>query len=166
MHSIHREYRVNKNAWPNLQKVNLHHNKRKKYYENIGLLKHGFRVMTFWIKKMLQLSTWIFKAGHCRSEQWLPYPLENSKSHVYHLKSILYLLLQVLDVADFCSMKSRLQRPPWDKNLRDLKQRNKQAILLVHLILSIVLETQCLRIFEQQQENVIEHHYAWTINEF
>jgi len=49
---------------------------------------------------------------------------------------------------------------PGDKNLRDIKQRNKQAMLLVHLILSIVLKTQHLRIFELQEENVIEHHHA------
>jgi len=91
-------------------------------------------------KKMLTVSTWIFKTEHCRSEQWLPYPSENSKSHVYHLKFILYLLLQVLDDADFCSMKSRLQMSPWDKNLSDMKPRNKQAMLLVLLILPIVLK--------------------------
>jgi uncharacterized membrane protein len=33
-------------------------------------------------------------------------------------------------------------------------------MLLVHLILSIVLEARRLRIFELREENVIEHHYA------
>jgi hypothetical protein len=152
-----------KNAWPDLQNVNLHHNIRT----NIMWTEHGFWVMTFWIltKNMLRVSICMFKAGHCRSEQWLPYPLENSKSQANCLKSIVYLFLQILDVADCCSIKSRL-RGPWDKNLSDLEQRNKQAMLLLHLIVSIVLETRHLRILELQEESVIEHHQVWTVNEF
>jgi hypothetical protein len=37
-------------------------------------------------------------------------------------------------------------------------------MLLVHLVLSIVPETRCWRISELQEENVVEHHHAWTIN--
>lgn len=36
---------VNKNTWPNLQKVHLHHNARKKMSYETGLLKYGFLVM-------------------------------------------------------------------------------------------------------------------------
>jgi hypothetical protein len=51
-----------------------------------------------------------------------------------------------------------------DKNLRDLSQGNGQALLLVDLVLFILPETRS-RILELQEENVIEHHHAGTINE-
>jgi len=44
-----------------------------------------------------------------------------------------------------------------DKNLRDLNQGNEQAMLLIHVALSIVLETCCSRIPEMKKENVVEH---------
>jgi len=46
-----------------------------------------------------------------------------------------------------------------DKNLRDLKQGNEQA-MLVHVALSIVLETCCSRMSEMKKENVVEHLHA------
>jgi len=46
-----------------------------------------------------------------------------------------------------------------DKNLRDLNQGNEQAMLLVHVALSIVLET-CSGISEMKKENVVEHLHA------
>jgi hypothetical protein len=86
---------------------------KKKCYMNIGLLKPGFQVTTFWIlKKMFKVSVLSFNTGHCTCEQWLPYSLENSRCHANHLKSILYLLLQVLVIPDFCSINSRSYMSP------------------------------------------------------
>ena len=47
-----------KTEWANLQKVNLRHNTRRKYFINVGLLKHIFRITACWsLKKMLKVST-------------------------------------------------------------------------------------------------------------
>jgi hypothetical protein len=54
----------------------------------------------------------IFNTGCCTSVQQLPYTPENSRWRTNHLKSILCPLLQVLDVADFCSINSRRQMSP------------------------------------------------------
>jgi ABC-type dipeptide/oligopeptide/nickel transport system ATPase component len=50
------------------------------------------------------------------------------------------------------------------KNLRDLNQRNEQAMLLIHLLLSIVSETCHSRIPELQGDNVVEDCHTSTIN--
>jgi hypothetical protein len=89
----------------------------------------------------------------------LPDLLENSRCHKNYLKSILYLLLQVLDVGGFCSTNSRPQMSR-DKNIRDLSQLKGRAMLLFHLILSIVTEIGCSIIAEVQKENVLEDHNA------
>jgi hypothetical protein len=47
-----------------------------------------------------------------------------------------------------------------DKNVRDLTQEKKQAMLFVHLVLPSVQETLCSRTPELQDENVVEHHHA------
>jgi hypothetical protein len=61
-----------KNAWPILQKANLHHNTRKKYFMVIGLLKRGFWFTVFWrLTKMLEVSILSSNAGSCMSEVWL-----------------------------------------------------------------------------------------------
>ena len=39
-------------------------------------------------------------------------------------------------------------------------------MLLVHFVLSIILETNYSRIPELWEENVVEHHDAWSINDF
>ena len=44
-------------------------------------------------------------------------------------------------------------------------KEQEQALLLVHLVLSIVTETRCSRIPELQKENTAERHHAWTIND-
>jgi len=44
-----------------------------------------------------------------------------------------------------------------DKNLRDLNQGKEQAMLLVHLVLPIVLDTLFSIMPELQEESVVEH---------
>jgi hypothetical protein len=44
--------------------------------------------------------------------------------------------------------------------VRDLSQVNGRAMLLVHLVLTIVPETGCSSIAKLQEENVVEHHNA------
>jgi len=39
-------------------------------------------------------------------------------------------------------------------------KEQEQALLLVHLVLSIVTETRCSRIPELQKENTAERHHA------
>lgn len=46
------------------------------------------------------------------------------------------------------------------KNVTDLIQGNEQALLLVHLVLSVVLETRCSRTAELQERDVVERHHA------
>jgi len=38
-------------------------------------------------------------------------------------------------------------------------------MLSVHLVLSTVTETSCLRIPESQEENMVKHNEAWTTTE-
>jgi len=61
------------------------------------------------LKEMLEVSTLSLNAGCFTSGNWLPDWLENSKCRIDHLRSILYSLLPVLDVTDFCGINSRLQ---------------------------------------------------------
>jgi hypothetical protein len=44
-----------------------------------------------------------------------------------------------------------------DKNPSDLNQGNQQAMLLVHLVLTVVLKTLCSRTPELQEESLVEH---------
>jgi hypothetical protein len=60
-----------------------------------------------------------------------------------HLSSVLYSLLQALEVADFCSINSRPGIPIY-KNLGSLKQVSEQAMLLVHLVLFVVPEKRSI----------------------
>jgi hypothetical protein len=113
------------------------------------------------VKKMFKVSILSFNAGLCTSKHWFASSLENSMCHLNHLKSILYSLLPVLYVTDVYSINSR----PRDKKLSDLNQGKERTMLLVHLVLSIVPERRS-RIPELQDDNVVEHHHAWTINEF
>lgn len=71
---------------------------------SIGPLWHGF----LQIKKMLKVPILSYNVGCCTCEQSLPDSLENSRCHRNYLKSILYSLLQVLDVVDYCSINTRL----------------------------------------------------------
>jgi hypothetical protein len=48
---------------------------------------------------------------------------------------------------------------PRDKNLGVLSKENEQAMLSVHLVLSVVLKS-CSRIPEMQEENVVERSHA------
>jgi hypothetical protein len=107
---------------------------------NIGLLRHGYGVTASrWLKKMLKVSTLSFNAGSCTSVHWLPDLLENSRCRTRHLRSILYYLLQVLEVADFRSINSRFSCPR-DKSISDLNQGKDQPMLLVKPDLSIIPE--------------------------
>jgi len=43
-------------------------------------------------------------------------------------------------------------------------QGKAQAMLLVHLVLPTVTDTCCSRTVALQEQNVMEHSHAWTIN--
>jgi len=62
--------------------------------------------------KMLKVSTLSFNAQCCTSEQWLSYPLEDTRCCTSDLKSITYPPLQVLDIIEFCTINSGLQMFP------------------------------------------------------
>jgi hypothetical protein len=59
--------------------------------------------------------------------------------------------LKVLDVTDFCSINSRLQISPEIKIIRVVNPEKEQAVLLFHLVLSVVPATGCSRIPEMQE---------------
>jgi hypothetical protein len=125
-------YRVNKKC--TVQHTEGESALQKKYYVNIGLLKHDFWVMAWWLK-------------NCSKHTFLASTHDISRLnsncltcwYQNHLNSILYLL-QFLDVTDFWNINSRLWMPPNNKNLSDLKYGKEQAILSVCLVLSIVPE--------------------------
>jgi hypothetical protein len=58
----------------------------------------------------------------------------------FHLKCILYLLLQTVNITGFRNLNSALWKSPEIK-YKDFNQWSDQAMLLVHFVLSIVLET-------------------------
>jgi hypothetical protein len=72
---------------------------KKKKKKKTGLLKRGFRVTACWVlKKMFKLYTLRFNAGNWTSEQCLCDSLMNSSCYTNNLKSILYSLLQDVDL--------------------------------------------------------------------
>jgi hypothetical protein len=72
-----------KNAWPNLQKVNLHPNTRKYV---LWTWARGLRVTSTWLlKKMLEGSTFSFNARGCTFEQWLVDSVVNSRCRTSHI---------------------------------------------------------------------------------
>jgi hypothetical protein len=57
------------------------------------------------------VSTLSHNAGCYTSEKWLPDRLENYRYSTNYLKCILYSLLEVIEVTEFCSINSKLQFP-------------------------------------------------------
>ena len=111
--SVYITYRMNKNTQSNLQKVNEHNNRRKIFCTDIGLLRCGFRITNSWqLKNMFEVSTFSHKAGCYTSEKWLPDWLEDYRYSTNLLYSILYSLLEDLEVTEFCIINNRLQFSP------------------------------------------------------
>jgi hypothetical protein len=94
--------RWTKNARPYLQRVNLHHNTRKKYYMSTSLLKHDIRFTPPWrLNNMLQVSTFEFSCRHCRNSTLGRYSLQlRGNGVIYHdlLRNVLPELLQDVDL--------------------------------------------------------------------
>ena len=59
-------------------------------------------------KNILKMSTLSFISARCIIEQWLSDSLENSRCRTTHLRSILYPLIQILEVTEFCSINNKL----------------------------------------------------------
>ena len=80
---------------------------------NIGFLRRGFWTVTSWqLQKILKVSPLSFNTGWCMSVERLPNILENSTCWTNHLKSILYSLIEVVDITDYCSINSRFWTSP------------------------------------------------------
>jgi len=125
---------------------------KRKCFMDLGFLKRGLRVTASCrLTKMIEMSTLSSKAGRCVSQQLLPDSLENSRCRANHLESILCPLLKLLDVTDFCRINSRLQMSPEIKIIRVVNPKKEQALLLVHLVLSVVPATGCSRFPEMQE---------------
>jgi hypothetical protein len=112
---------------------------------------------------VLEVLTLNFHAGRCTPEQWLiPWKIPGVV-RITHFYSVF--------VVASPGRHRLLQHKQWtsdfarNKNVGALNQGNKPALLLAHLVLSIVPETRCSRIPEMQEENVMGHHHAWTTNE-
>jgi hypothetical protein len=80
-------------------------------------------------------------------------------SMVSQLGPILFSVLPVLDVFDFCIINIILYMSPELKKNKDFYQRHGQAMLLVRLVASIAPET-CPRIPELEEGTVVEYHFA------
>jgi hypothetical protein len=100
-----------KNARPYLQRVNLHHNTRKKYYMSTSLLKRDIRFTPPWqLSNMLQVPTFEFSSRHCRNSTLGLYSLQlRVTGAIYHdlLRNVLPEQLQDVDLQKgiyLCSM--------------------------------------------------------------
>jgi hypothetical protein len=102
---------------------------RIQLYVNIGLMKCGIHVMASWrLKKMLQ---------HKMLHIWTEITYLTGKFQVIRITSYLFCICCLTSVLSAVKFRY-LSRA---RNLRVLNQGNEQAMLLVYVILSIVLET-------------------------
>jgi len=98
-----------KNAWSNLQKVNLHHTT----LQEINILHTLAFVFPSYGLEIKENVKSFYIELQCRTlhAQTVITWLKNSRCCMNHFKSILYSLLQVLDITDFCRI-NRLQMSP------------------------------------------------------
>lgn len=138
---------------------------KKKYFMNLGVLKHGLAIdgLLCRLMKMLEVSTLSFNVGRCMSQQRLPDSLENSRCRANRLESILCPLLKVLDVSDFCSINSRLQISPEIKIIR-VVIRGRSRPCCCSTWSSPLFRQQVVQEFLKcMSDNRAQHHHAWTV---
>jgi hypothetical protein len=104
------------------------HNKRTKYYMNLGLLNHGFRATTsWWLRKMLKVSTWSFHAGDRLLEpDFLPPHLTGAVCHDF-LWNLLQKLLQDVDMQRCSTAFSCSSGISWTTRMRNNGLKKKVA---------------------------------------